>query len=109
MSPAEVLLRLRRFLLALSALLFCGALVELWLVNHTEDLIQWIPFGLSIAGSLTVLLVLFRPGRITVRVLRVSMGLVALGSLFGVYEHVEGNIAFAREIQPNSPTFELVM
>jgi hypothetical protein len=90
-------------------MLFCGALVELWLVNHTEDLIQWIPFGLSIAGSLTVLLVLFRPGRVTVRLLRGCMVLVALGSLFGIYEHVEGNIAFAREIQPNSPTFGLVM
>jgi hypothetical protein len=37
------------------------------------------------------------------------MVLVALGSLFGIYEHVEGNIGFAREIQPNSPTFQLVM
>jgi hypothetical protein len=109
MSPAEVLLRLRRFLLVLSVLLFCGALVELWLVNHTEDLIQWLPFVLSIAGSLAALMVLFRPGRSSVQVLRVCMVLVALGSLFGIYEHVEGNIGFAREIQPNSPTFQLVM
>ncbi len=109
MSPAEVLLRLRRFLLVLSVLLFCGALVELWLVNHTEDFVQWLPFALSIAGSLSALLVLFRPGRATLRVLRVCMVLIALGSLFGIYEHVEGNIAFAQEIQPNSPTLQLVM
>jgi hypothetical protein len=109
MSPAEVLLRLRRFLLALSALLFCGALVELWLVNHTEDLVQWLAFVLSAAGALAALLVLFRPGRTTVRVLRVCMVLIAVGSLYGIYEHVEGNIGFAQEIQPNAPTFRLVL
>jgi hypothetical protein len=109
MSPAEILLRLRRFLLVLSVLLFCGALIELWLVNHTEDIIQWLPFVLCAVGSLAALWVLFRPGRASVRVLRVCMVVVALGSLFGIYEHVEGNIGFAREIKPNSPTFQLVM
>lgn len=108
MSPAEVLLRLRRFLLAMSALLFCGALVELWLVNHTEDLVQWLAFVLSTAGALAALLVLFRPGRTTVRVLQVCMVLIAVGSLYGIYEHVDGNIGFAREIQPNAPTLRLV-
>lgn len=109
MSPAEVLQRLRRFLLVLSVLLFGGAVVELWLVNHTEDLVQWLAFILSITGALAALLVLFRPQRATVRILRVCMVLVAVGSLYGVYAHVEGNIAFAREIQPNSPTVELVV
>ena len=37
MRAAEVLRRLRSFLLFLSALLFAGALLELWLVKHTED------------------------------------------------------------------------
>ena len=108
-SPAEVLLRLRRFLLILSVLLFFGALVELWLVGHTEDLIQWLPFALCVLGSMAVLLVLFRPGRATVNVLRVCMVLIALGTLLGIYLHVEGNVLFAQEIQPDSPTTELVL
>ncbi len=108
-SPGEVLLRLRRFLLVLSLLLFCGALVELWLVDHTKDLIQWLPFVLCIVGSLAVLLVLFRPGPGTVKVLRVCMVLIALGTLLGIYLHVEGNVLFAQEIQPNSSTTELVL
>lgn len=108
-SPAEVLLRLRRFLLVLSILLFGGALVELWLVGHTQDLIQWLPFGLCIMGSLAVLLVLLRPGQGTVKVLRICMALIALGTLLGIYLHVEGNVLFAQEIQPNSPTTQLVL
>jgi hypothetical protein len=108
MSAAEVLAQLRWFLLVLSILLFVGALIELWLVGHTEDLIQWLPFGLSIAGIVMVLWVLFRPARRSVRALRVCMVLIALGSLFGIYEHITGNIAFERELQPNASTTQLV-
>jgi hypothetical protein len=107
-GPAEVLLRLRRFLLVLSVLLFGGALVELWLVGHTKDVLQWLPFVLCVVGSLAVLLVLFRPGRGTIRFLRVCMVLIGLGTLLGIYLHVEGNILFAQEVQPNSSTTELV-
>lgn len=108
-SPADVLLRLRRFLLVLSVLLFAGAFVELWLVGHTKDLIQWLPFGLCVVGSLAALLVLFHPGRGTVRILRICMVLIGLGTLLGVYLHVEGNVLFAQEVQPNSQTTELVL
>jgi hypothetical protein len=108
-SPAEVLLRLRRFLLVLAVSLFGGALVELWLVGHTKELIQWLPFALCIVGSLAVLLLLFRPGPGTVKALRICMALIALGSLLGIYLHIEGNMLFAREIQPNSPTTDLVL
>jgi len=102
MTAAEILSRLRRFLLLLSLFLFGGALVELSLVGHTKELVQWIAFALAGAGAFTLLLVLFRLSPATVRTLRVCMFLVVLGSMFGMYEHFSGNVAFAREIQPNS-------
>jgi hypothetical protein len=108
-SAAEVLLRLRRFLLVLSVVLFGGALIELWLVGHTQDVLQWVPFGLCILGSVSVLLVLFRPGPGTVKALRICMALIALGTLLGIYLHVEGNVLFASEIQPNSATTDLIL
>ena len=107
MSAAEVLNRLRRFLLVLSLFLFGGALVELWLVGHTKELVQWIAFALAGVGALAAAVVLFRLRPITVRVLRVCMIVVVLGSLFGMYEHFSGNVAFAREVKPNSTTSEL--
>ncbi|MDQ5846117.1 MAG: hypothetical protein M3539_12580 [Acidobacteriota bacterium] len=108
MSAIEVLRRLRRFLLVLTVLLFGGALTELWLVDHTEDPIQWLAFGFAILGALAALLVLFRESRATLLTLRVCMVAVVLGSLFGVYEHVTGNIAFQREIRPDSSTAKLL-
>ena len=107
MTDGEVLQKLRRFLLILSLFLFIGALVELYLVEHTQDFIQWIPFVLSFAGILVVVLVLIRPARVSVLVLRIVMALVAFGSLLGIYEHITGNIEFEREVQPNSTTMQL--
>jgi hypothetical protein len=108
MTTAEILRRLRLFLLVLSSLLFMGTLLELWLVNHTEDPIQWVAFVLGGLGLLATLSVLFRRGRRTVLVLRVCMLLVVLGSFFGIYEHVSNNIALEHEIHPNAPFSQLV-
>lgn len=102
MSTQEVLRRLRLFLLALSSLLFAGTLLELSLVNHTEDAIQWLAFVLAGLGLLVTLSVLARRGPVTISLLRWSMILVIVGSLFGIYQHVSNNIAFEREIQSNS-------
>lgn len=102
MTSSVVLARLRRFLLALSALLFGGTVVELWLVNHTEDFVQWIPFVLCGIGLLVVVAVLFHPRRASVMGLRAWMLIVIIGSLFGVYQHVTNNIAFEREIYPSA-------
>ena len=106
-TAAEVLRRLRKFLLVLSLLLFVGALVELLLVGHTVELVQWIAFVLAGAGALSVTMTLFNFGPATVRILRLCMIVVALGSFFGIYQHISGNIAFAREIHPDSSTSQL--
>lgn len=108
MSTQEVLRRLRVFLLALSSLLFAGTLLELSLVNHTEDAIQWSAFVLAGIGLLVTLSVLARRRPVTVSLLRWCMFLVLAGSLFGIYQHVSNNIAFEREIQPNSTWSQLM-
>ena len=107
MTSSDVLARLRRFLLVLSAFLFCGTLVELWLVNHTEDLVQWLPFILCGVAVVVVLSVLLRPRRGTFLSLKAWMIVVIAGSLFGVYEHVTNNIAFEREIAPTAPLLRI--
>ncbi|MGI9107297.1 MAG: hypothetical protein ACR2G4_13725 [Pyrinomonadaceae bacterium] len=109
MSPADILSRLRRFLLILSIVLLGGAVVELSLVNHTEDLVQLIPFGLCGAGSCAALVALLRPQRATVLGLRALMGLVAGGSFFGIYEHLMNNLAFEREVNPQAPMGDMLL
>ncbi|HKO45517.1 MAG TPA: hypothetical protein VJU84_19735 [Pyrinomonadaceae bacterium] len=107
-SAADVLRRLRRFLLLLTISLFAGALVELWLVGHTEDVIQLVPFVLSVVGIVVSLLVFLRPSSGTIQVMRVWMAVVFLGTLLGVYFHIEGNVLFQREVDPSTTTSQLV-
>jgi hypothetical protein len=77
-----------------------GTIIELLLAEHTEDLIQFIPFVLCGLGLAAVAVALLRPGRGTLLALRAVMGLLLVGSLLGVYEHFEGNLAFEQEIRP---------
>ena len=95
--------RLRRFLLALSVALLLGAVAELWLVEHTEDPVQLIPFVLCGLGAAAAIVALLRPTRAALWALRAVMVLVAAGSLLGVYLHVESNAELERELNPGLP------
>lgn len=106
MSPADILSRLRRFLLVFSVVLLGGALLELWLIEHMQDPVQFIPFVLCGLGMLAALGALLRPRRATLLALRVCMALVVAGTLLGIYLHVEGNLALQREISPNATAGE---
>ena len=108
LNAAEVLRRLRRFLLLLAIMLFAGAVVELSLVGHTQNWLQWIPFALSALGSACVLIVLFNSTPATVRWLRICMAVVVLGTLLGVYEHISGNVSLEREVNPSAGTSRLL-
>ena len=94
--------RLRLFLFVLAGFIFVGSVVELALEGHTQTPVQWIPFVLSGLGILAVTAVLVWPGRSTILGLRGVMVMAFLGSLFGMFEHIEHNLAFALEIRPNA-------
>ncbi|MBI5350236.1 MAG: hypothetical protein HZB77_13135 [Chloroflexi bacterium] len=99
--------RLRVFLLLLASALCLGTIAELWLTEHIKTPTQFLPFFLCGVGLAVVLTMLIRPRRETIFALRIVMGIIALFSLFGVYEHVEGNWKFALEIQSAAPSLEI--
>ena len=92
--------RLRLFLLALAASMCVGTIVELFLAKHYEDAIQLVPFVLCGVGMIALLAVLWRTTRRTLLALRGVMGLLLLGSLVGIYEHLATNLAFELEMRP---------
>lgn len=102
MKSETVERRYRAFLLWLAALLFAGTAVELWFVEHTAGWAQLLPFGLSAAGLGVIIPFVYRPGRPGLYVLRGVMGVIALGSVYGVFAHLDGNLGFALEIRPNA-------
>ena len=109
MSADEILRRLRRFLLLFSTLLFIGTLTELSLIRHWEDAIQLLAFAMCGLGIVSALALLWRRRRATILLLRAGMGLVALGSLYGLFEHGRNNFAFEREIHANASTGDLIL
>lgn len=102
MTEAATLRRLRGVVLAVSAALFAGTVVELVAVEHHADRLQLIPFALCGLGLLALAAVWRRPARGTVLALRGVMAAAAAGSLVGVYFHVMGNLEFARELRPDA-------
>jgi hypothetical protein len=104
MTERRTLSRLLTFLYALSFALFLGTIGELFAVKHYGDgeRIRVLPFGLCIAGGLAVIAVWWRPSRTTFAVVRATMMVIALGSLLGLYEHLNGNYGFVREVRPNA-------
>src|SRR5262245_3621206 len=102
MKTTTVEQRLRFFLLVVAGCMCAGTIVELLLAEHTETPVQLIPFVLCGVGLVVVTAMLLRPRRATLIALRLVMGLLIFGSLFGVYEHIEHNLAFELEIRPSA-------
>jgi hypothetical protein len=109
MNAATVESRIRQFLLILSILSIGATLTELILLEHTDGLLQLIPFGLSGIGAVVVIAALLRPRRTTLRWLRVAMVIVAVGGLFGVGIHLRENILFEQDIRPNAATLDIIV
>lgn len=107
MSAQIIAERFRVFLLALAAFMCVGTVIELVLANHLQEPIQVVPFVLCALAFVTILAVLFKPKAATIWTMRVVMGALVLGSLVGVYEHVQSNWEIVLETKPNLPTAEI--
>ena len=109
MSADDVVERLRRLLLLLTAVVFVMTPVELVLAKHYDEPVKFIPFVLCALGLLSVLLVWRQPSRRTLLALRAVMVVIALGGLLGGYEHLSDNLEFALETHPGVPMSSLLV
>lgn len=91
----------RKILLAVLAVGMAGSLAELILLQHDEDLYQWIPLALLGGGLPVAAWHGLAGGGLSLRLLRWLMyGFVAAG-VAGVYFHFQGSAEFKLESQPN--------
>lgn len=88
---------LRRLLLGLMLLGMLGLGAELLLLEHFEDVWQWVPLVALAAGFLLGLAVWMRPGRATLRAFRVLSAVFVAAGALGMYLHFDGNVEFERE------------
>lgn len=108
MNAEATLVRLRQFLIIISAGVFVMTVTELFFLSHWSETIQYLPFALSGLGLITLGMAYFRPSRSNLLVLRWAMIIIAVCSLIGFYEHMANNLAFQMEIQPNATTSEFL-
>ncbi len=96
----------RHFLMAVVAFIFIGTAFELILLEHYLKAFQFIPYILSGLGLVSLIAAWFYPSRSSLLALRWMMVVVAVGSLFGMYQHFSGNLVFVREINPSFTLIE---
>jgi len=92
--------RLRRGLFALAGLACLGTAAELSLVEHLETAVQITPFALCATGAVAAAVGWRRSS--SRRPLLAVAALLAVGALFGIWEHLEHNYAFDAEIRPTA-------
>jgi hypothetical protein len=101
------LARIRWWLLAVLVLELVGTLVELLLLQHFEDLLQWVPLVLIVLTLILVAWHVARPQPANVRALQVTMcGLVVAGFI-GVGAHLQGAAEFQLEMDPSQPRWNV--
>jgi hypothetical protein len=108
MNSRIVLERVRIILTCLAALLFAGTVAELIALKHYDELTQKLPFLLCALGLVALALSWRQLDPRWIAGIWIAMGVTIVGSLFGLWEHLEGNAEFYKEIHPHATTRELL-
>ena len=82
--------------------------LELFFLEHTESLWQWLPLIALGAGILSGLVAAISPRRSTIRPFRMLMFAFLIVGLLGVLLHYQGNVEFALERDPSLSGLPLV-
>lgn len=107
-APSVKLHRLRTLILAVLCFGMVGTGIELFLLEHTEDTLQWVPLILLAVGLGSALALAMRASRSTLRVFRILMVLFIAAGITGVYLHYKGNVEFELEMYPTMSGFKLI-
>ena len=100
-NAQESLSLLRRGLLVLLVIGAAGLIGELVLLEHYEDTLQFVPFGLL---TLTLLVTAWHwvsGSRTSLRALQAVMLLLVVAGPIGIFLHLRGNFEMEREFDPS--------
>jgi hypothetical protein len=103
-----VLARLRRALLAVLAIGLAGTAVDLILLAHYEDPLQFTPFAIIGLCLLAVGWHAFSRGELSLALMRVAMTLAMAGAAVGMTLHYQGSMEFQLETDPSLRGFALL-
>ena len=98
---------LRKLLFITLLVSLIGTTVELLLLEHFEDVWQWIPIALLAGALLTLGWHALERGRTSLNVLRALMVLSLASGFIGVLLHYRGNVEFELEMYPDLAGWKL--
>jgi hypothetical protein len=99
--------RVRRALLGLFVFGGVGAGSELWLLDHNQKTLQWVPLVLLASGLGALAWQIASGRRSGVRLFQAVMLLYVASGGIGTLLHFRTNLEFEREIHPEAPGGEL--
>jgi len=92
---------IRRTILFILLLGMTGTTAELILLEHDEDLNQWIPLIVLAAGFLSLGWAVLRPGPVALTIVRIVAACFILSGVVGVVLHYQANLEFQQEVDPS--------
>lgn len=98
---------MRRLLVATLLLGLAGTLAELFLLAHTEGILQLAPMLLMGCALVTLAWYGAARSRTSLRALQVAMALMLVSGLLGVWLHFGANVEWERESNPSLGGLEL--
>lgn len=98
---------MQKFILGIFLLSAVGSCAELFLLEHTEGVWQWIPITLILASFLLLTWMGISKSSISIRAFQLFMGLFVISGFIGLFMHFQGNMEFELELYPNMKGVEL--
>jgi hypothetical protein len=92
---------LRVLLLVILLTGMLGSGVELLLINHTENILQWVPLLLLLLAGLILGWHALERGPTSTRIIRGTMLAFIVAGFAGFYLHYQGSMEFKLESNPN--------
>ena len=101
--------KITRLILIAIAFMSVGLSIELYLLEHYEGILQFIPI-ICVSLGLILSLVLFRFRNKTIQNLfNISLILLVASGLTGIFLHLKANYEFEKEIRPSINGMDLFM
>jgi hypothetical protein len=99
---------LRVFILGVLALGLVGTVIELILLGHYEEPLQFVPLVLIAAAIAAIVWQVLSPSAASLVTLQIVMVLHVLAGLVGMFAHFYGSAEYQLELNPQMPVSELI-
>ena len=100
---------LKQVIIVAFLFMMIGTGLELYLLDHYEDVLQLIPIICIAISILMVFILVFRRTSLTMGIFKLVMGLTALSGLYGAFLHLRANYEFELEMKPSAQGWDLFL